>query len=251
MKKIAVFDLDGTVYVHTWSFEIAKAIVSTFKLTDEQDRIDAATKIAKTRATTESYWIYNATMLTILERVLPKVSPDQLKGIVEQILNEKGSSCYAYSIKLIEEMKAEGRELIAISGSIKDIVEPFAHSLGFDVVISSELEIKDGAYTGKRATQTKSDKHKILQNIVSEHGLTFEDSVGMGDTHRDISFLEILENPIAFNPNAALFDEASKRGWKIVIERKNMIYELSKKQGIYSFENAHPIHDDSNTESLR
>lgn len=167
MKKIAVFDLDGTVYTHTWSFEIAITIVSTLNLTAEQRLIDAATKVAKARNSTESYWTYNATMLEILERVLPKVSPEQLKDIIRRVLDDRGGACYAYSVALIEKMKSEGRELIAISGSIKDIVEPFAHSLGFDVVISSELEIKDGAYTGKRATQTKSDKHKILQDIAT------------------------------------------------------------------------------------
>jgi phosphoserine phosphatase len=148
-------------------------------------------------------------------------------------------------------MKSEGRELIAISGSIKDVVEPFAQSLGFNIIIASELEIIAGHYTGKRVNQTIKDKDALLRTIVAEHHLTLEDSLGIGDTHRDISILEMLEHPIAFNPNAALYDHAAQQGWKIVIERKNMIYELSKKRDVYELESAHPIHDDANKEYVR
>jgi phosphoserine phosphatase len=40
--------------------------------------------------------------------------------------------------------------------------------------------------------------------------------------------LGMVEHPVAFNPSQKLFREAERRGWKIVIERKNMIYELEK-----------------------
>lgn len=251
MKKIAVFDLDGTVYTHTWTFEVAKAIVHVLNLSEEQEKIDKASRVANERASTESYWVYNAEMLSVFERVLPRVSPAQLGDIIRDVLEEKGSSCYAYSLDLIRQMKSDGRELIAISGSINDIVEPFAKSLGFDIIIASGLEMVDGAFTGKRATQTKTGKDTILRNLVEERGLTLDDSIGVGDTHRDISFLQIIEHPIAFNPNAALYDEASVRGWRIVIERKNMIFELVKSGDRYVVESARPIHDDGNREKLR
>jgi phosphoserine phosphatase len=38
--------------------------------------------------------------------------------------------------------------------------------------------------------------------------------------------LEAVENPIAFNPNQTLYNHAKKRGWEIVVERKDVIYEL-------------------------
>ncbi len=39
--------------------------------------------------------------------------------------------------------------------------------------------------------------------------------------------LEFVENPIAFNPEDTLFEKAKEQGWKIVIERKNVTYELA------------------------
>lgn len=38
--------------------------------------------------------------------------------------------------------------------------------------------------------------------------------------------LSIVERPIAFNPDKDLFNAAKHNGWKIVVERKNMIYKL-------------------------
>ena len=39
-------------------------------------------------------------------------------------------------------------------------------------------------------------------------------------------FLEMVENPICFNPNEKLYTEAKRQGWKVVVERKDVIYEL-------------------------
>jgi hypothetical protein len=63
--------------------------------------------------------------------------------------------------------------------------------------------------------------------------------------------LSITEHPTVFNPNAALYDEARKRDWKIVLERKNMIYELNKSNGDYVVTSARPLFNDNHQESLR
>lgn len=63
--------------------------------------------------------------------------------------------------------------------------------------------------------------------------------------------LSVTERPIAFNPNAALYDEAQKHGWKIVLERKNMIYEMDKNGEGYVVTNARPLFDDNHQELLR
>jgi phosphoserine phosphatase len=45
--------------------------------------------------------------------------------------------------------------------------------------------------------------------------------------------LEYVEHPIAFNPEIRLFNEARNKGWKIVVERKNVVYELEANHGSY------------------
>jgi phosphoserine phosphatase len=69
--------------------------------------------------------------------------------------------------------------------------------------------------------------------MVQKHGLGYNDSVAVGDSEGDITMLEAVSKPIAFNPTQALFDHAKTKGWEIVIERKNVIYRLENRDGSY------------------
>lgn len=251
MNKIAVFDIDGTVYREAMSFIVAEELLNRHNFPREEKILAQARHVYKERGSTEAYWIYNRTILDIFEIILQKITPDQLNEAIDGLLATKRNYCYVYTTRLIKRYKQEGRVLIAISGSIGNIVEPFSKSIGFDLVVASDLEVVNGAFTGKRATQTKEGKDVILKNLVAEHGLSFDDSIAIGDTHRDIPMMSVTERAIAFNPNAALFEEAQKRNWTVALERKNMMYELSPKHGKYSVQMAQPIFDDNHQESLR
>jgi phosphoserine phosphatase len=48
----------------------------------------------------------------------------------------------------------------------------------------------------------------------------------VGDTEGDVAFLELVTEPIAFNPNKELYRHAKRMGWKVVVERKDVIYEI-------------------------
>ena len=71
-----------------------------------------------------------------------------------------------------------------------------------------------------------SNKANIVRRAVHKENLTLKESVGVGDTEDDIPFLEMVETPICFNPNKKLHKHAVRMGWKIVVERKDMIYEI-------------------------
>jgi phosphoserine phosphatase len=45
--------------------------------------------------------------------------------------------------------------------------------------------------------------------------------------------MEMVKLPIALNPEKKLYEHAKQHGWKIVLERKNMFYELESKDGKY------------------
>ena len=56
--------------------------------------------------------------------------------------------------------------------------------------------------------------------------MSFKGSIGVGDTESDVAFLKLVERPICFNPNKKLYDYAKRKGWEVVVERKDMIYFL-------------------------
>jgi phosphoserine phosphatase len=61
---------------------------------------------------------------------------------------------------------------------------------------------------------------------VEKEGLTLQHSVGVGDTESDMPFLEMVSKPICFNPNEKLYKNARRLSWNVVVERKDVIYNL-------------------------
>jgi phosphoserine phosphatase len=70
------------------------------------------------------------------------------------------------------------------------------------------------------------NKAAIVRRAVEKENLTLEGSVGVGDTESDIPFLEMVSKPVCFNPNQKLYKTAQRLRWNVVVERKDVIYEL-------------------------
>jgi HAD superfamily phosphoserine phosphatase-like hydrolase len=137
---------------------------------------------------------------------------------------------YLYAERLIEKLRAENYHLLVISGSPIEVVEEYNRQyLKFDAAFGSVYEVDDqGLYTGKATFEPSKNKGSLVEQYLFEHKLTLADSYGIGDTGSDMSFLELVEHPIAFNPNQNLKGVAEEKGWKIVVEKKDVIYEINK-----------------------
>jgi HAD superfamily hydrolase (TIGR01490 family) len=177
--------------------------------------------------------------LAIVGAFLPHLSgirASRLETAADTVLARSGARVYTYTRDLIEQLRKEGYILVAISGSQDEIVKRFAKLWKFDIALGQIHEQKEGVYTGAIPGNKLLIMQKgiILENIVREHGLSWEDSIAIGDSLSDAPMLKLVKRPIAFNPNDELFEAAKLNGWNIVIERKNMIYELEQtKDGTY------------------
>ena len=125
-------------------------------------------------------------------------------------------------------MKSKGYFLLAISQSPKTILEGFCKNLGFDKVYGRIYELgPEDRFTGEIIDlHLIINKANIVHRAVEKENLTLKGSIGVGDTEVDVPFLELVETPICFNPNAALYKHAKRTGWKVVVERKDVIYEI-------------------------
>jgi phosphoserine phosphatase len=137
-----------------------------------------------------------------------------------------GRETYRYTRDLIKSLQ-KTHFLIAISKSPQAVVRKFAEHWGFDDYDASNYEHKNGIYTGICSTD---DRHKdvILNELIAKHDLSLAGSIGVGDSEGDIPLLNLMEHPIAFNPNARLYAEAIGSGWQVVVERKDVIYYYNR-----------------------
>lgn len=135
---------------------------------------------------------------------------------------------YRFTRDLIAQYKQEGYFVLAISQSPKRVLDIFCQEYDFDKVYGRFYELgPSDCFTGKVVDEHLiANKSTILKRAAEREGLTLEGSVGVGDTDGDIPLLESVENPICFNPNALLYRHAKINGWRVVVERKDVIYDV-------------------------
>lgn len=223
-KKIAVFDIDGTIFRSALHFELFHGLVEYGIFPNI---------VVKEIEQYHDDWINRRGHYRDYEMSLVNSYKNRIKGkVVEDIanvsryvLNQKKDYVYVYTRDLIEELRQD-YTIIAISGSPQEIVSQFTKYLGFDYAYGAIYGQEDGKYTGTIDFPAYDRKAEILTSFCKEHNVTLEESIGVGDTIGDVAFLELVDQPIAFNPSKELYSVAKERGWKTVVERKDVIYKI-------------------------
>jgi HAD superfamily hydrolase (TIGR01490 family) len=226
--KIAIFDIDGTIFRKNLHFELINELV-WLKVFPQ--------KVRKTLVDLYSSWLnhegtyeeYRLALVDLYARHIAGCSPEDVRRASGIVIPFHKRRTYIFAEQLIRNLREKNYLLVAISGSPIEIVEEYnRHYLRFDQVLGSVYEIgEDGRYTGEAAFEPTKNKGLAARQVVSEHHLTFKDSYGIGDTESDASLLELVENPIAFNPNQNLKKIAEERGWRILVEKKDVVYDLT------------------------
>jgi phosphoserine phosphatase len=174
-----------------------------------------------------SYDTYDRLVMELFLRELEGVPVAELQRCARVEVATHGRRAHIYTRDVALRLKAAGYQLIAISGSPQEIIDLFLKPLGFDRAWGTILAQDDrGRYTGEVLEDPFGNKRRVLEEFLEDTGMGLEGSVGMGDTLSDVGFLELVRTPISFNPNRALFDVARQRGWPVVVERKDVIYNL-------------------------
>lgn len=226
-RPVAVFDIDGTLFRSSLFIELVERLVDR-KLLPETVRAAYGDAYEKWLDRRGDYDTYIEQMIAAFRANLKGVSYEEVAYLAGEIVEEKKNRLYRYTRDLVRDLKAKGYFLLAISHSPRFIVEGFGHELGFDKVYGFFYETgPSGNFTGNvEDLDLIRNKAAVLERAVRKAGLTLEGSIGVGDTESDIPMLELVEIPIAFNPNKKLFEHAKARGWRTVVERKDVIYEL-------------------------
>lgn len=226
-QPFAVFDIDGTIIrwqlYHAICDSMAKA-----GIIDEQafNEVKRQRMSWKTREHDQAFIEYEKSLIEVFNEALTKTGVQNFHQIVQKVFDKYKDQVYTYTRELIKDLKDRGYVLFAISGSPDIIVKEMVDYYGFDDFMATSFEVDGDKFKGYRYLVI-GQKHQALEQLVQKHGLSYKDSYGIGDSEGDIEMLAKTENPIAFNPNRNFFEEAKKRGWQIVVERKNMIYKLS------------------------
>lgn len=232
-QRVAIFDVDGTLFRSSLLIELVETLIAEGVFpASARDKYDTFHFNWANRE--GGYEEYIDTVVQTFVQHLRGVPYDDFSRACRSVVAVQSRRVYRFTRDLARKLKEDGYYLLAISQSPKTILDPFCAELGFDKVYGRIYEIgPQDRLTGRIVDEHLiANKANIVRRAVEKENLTLADSVGVGDTDGDIPLLELVERAICFNPNSVLYRHARRNGWRIVVERKDVVYELSPDCGI-------------------
>ncbi len=212
---LALFDLDNTLLAgdseHAWGeflIEIGAVDEETFRA--ENDRL---------------YEEYLAGTLDIYESIrfqlgpLMEHSPDALRRWQVEFMDSRIAPMITpASVDLVERHRAAGDELAIITASNSFVTRPIADRFGVGELLAVELERVDGRYTGRVLGTPTFREGKVLRlrEWLEGNGRTLKGSHFYSDSHNDLPLLELVDHPVAVDPDPVLRARAEASGWPIL-----------------------------------
>ncbi len=239
-QKFAVFDIDGTIFRSGLYREVIFELINRHQVpVGFYDSIKQLEVDWKQRTNVNAFNTFQETMAIAFTQILPQIRVSHFEQAASTVFATQSQNVYTYTRQLIQYLKQQSYFLIAISGSQEEIVKPFADLYKFDAWIGQHYQRHGDFFTGQ-IDMTHKQKDKLLKPLIQQHNLSLNNSLAIGDSVGDVDMLSMVKNPIAFNPEADLFAHAQANSWPIVIERKNMIYQLTSHGHTYSLTQAAP-----------
>lgn len=204
-RTAAFFDLDKTV--------IAKSSTLTFSKSFYHGGLINRRAVLRT-AYTQFVFLAGGADHDQMERMREYLSAlckgwnvQQVKELVAETLHDLiDPIIYDEAATLIEEHHTAGRDVVIVSTSGAEVVEPIGELLGADRVVATRMVVgNDGCYTGEveyyAYGPTKAEAIKAL--AVSE-GYDLDRCYAYSDSATDVPMLESVGHPHAVNPDRAL-----------------------------------------------
>ncbi|GAA3727163.1 HAD-IB family hydrolase [Streptomyces tremellae] len=144
----------------------------------------------------------------------------QVKEIVAEALHDLiDPIIYDEAASLIEDHHAAGRDVVIVSTSGAEVVEPIGALLGADRVVATRMAIgEDGCFTGEVEYYAYGPtKAEAVRALAASEGYELAHCYAYSDSATDVPMLESVGHPFAVNPDRALRREAASRGWPVLV----------------------------------
>lgn len=212
---LAIFDLDHTLLMgdsdHAWGqFMVEHKLVDPESYEKQNDLF---------------YQHYQAGNLDIMEylaftlNTLTQHPLETMLNIREQFLEQRIKPLISQKSRdLISKHKQQGDILLIITATNGFVTYPIADLLGIEHIIAPHPEMIDGQYTGRIEGIPSFQAGKVtrLNEWLAQRELSLEGSYFYSDSRNDLPLLEIVDHPVAVNPDPILESIANERGWPVI-----------------------------------
>jgi len=212
---LALFDLDNTLLAgdsdYLWGeFLVERGVVDEHYYARENERF-----YREYQAGTLDIHAWLAFQL----RPLAEHEPGFMLDLRRQFLEEKIRPIILPAGRaLIEYHRRRGDTPLIITATNSFITRPIAASLGIEHLLATEPELVAGRYTGgvTGIPCFRSGKVDRLSAWLTENRTDLAGSWFYSDSHNDLPLLQLVEHPVAVNPDDTLARYAASRSWPIL-----------------------------------
>ncbi|WP_030692543.1 HAD family phosphatase [Streptomyces globisporus] len=136
---------------------------------------------------------------------------ETLHALIDPIIYDEAAS-------LIEDHHAAGRDVVIVSTSGAEVVEPIGEMLGADRVVATRMVVgEDGCFTGEVEYYAYGPtKAEAVRELAESEGYDLSRCYAYSDSATDIPMLEAVGHPYAVNPDRTLRREAVAREWPVL-----------------------------------
>lgn len=217
--SLAIFDLDHTLIngdsTRSWNDFVA-----------EEGLVEKEAHLQANIAFNEAYHNGTLDILAYEEftmAVLPRLEMEVLLALRERYLRQViEPMLLSTAEELLNQHRHNGDFLLLVTATNRFIAEPIAERLRMDDMLGTVPAMQDGRFTGKveGVACFGSDKITHLRKWLDrQNDLTLNDAWFYSDSHNDLPLLEMVDNPVAVNPDPVLHRLAGERGWPIIALR--------------------------------
>jgi putative phosphoserine phosphatase / 1-acylglycerol-3-phosphate O-acyltransferase len=113
--------------------------------------------------------------------------------------------------------RGEGHRLVLTTTTPVDMIAPFAEAFGFDDLIATAYETKDGRYTGRlyEGFVWGTGKLRAVREWAEDQHVDLADCHACSDSIFDVPLLSSVGSPHAVNPDPSLTVVATARRWPV------------------------------------
>lgn len=142
---------------------------------------------------------------------LLQMREEYLENYIEPIITEQARA-------LVEKHRQQGDTLLIISATNDFVTRPIADLFAIDELIATNAELIDNQYTGAVSGVPSYQEGKVLRlnDWLKKTGNTLKGSWFYSDSHNDLPLLQIVDHPVAVNPDPQLAKYAAQLGWQVL-----------------------------------
>jgi HAD superfamily hydrolase (TIGR01490 family) len=216
---LAIFDLDNTLIAGDSDYSWGEFLVG-------EGMVDAAHYREKNEKFYQDYQHGNLDIreyLAFALEPLARLTPEVLAGLHRKFMTEVIRPMWLpAAVRLLQKHRQQGDFLLVITSTNRFVVEPICAKLGVDDLLATELAVENHRYNGEVAGEPTFREGKVsrLKSWLETTGHSMAGSYFYSDSINDLPLLEVVEKPVAVDPDSELAEIARQRQWPVISLRQ-------------------------------